>query len=43
MKTIKKIIFIGILTLLSASCKKSEEIEPNNVSSVSGSKVEHSK
>lgn len=41
MKTIKKLILLGIIALISASCSKSEEPEPNNTSSgsskVSGS------
>jgi hypothetical protein len=41
MKTIKKLILLGIITLISASCSKSEEPEPDNTSSgiskVSGS------
>lgn len=38
MKTIKKLILLCIITLISASCSKSEDPEPDNTSS-SGSKV----
>ncbi len=38
MKTIKKIIILCIITLISASCSKSEDPEPDNTSN-SGSKV----
>lgn len=38
MKTIKKLIILGIIALISASCSKSEDPEPDNTSS-GGSKV----
>ena len=38
MKTIKKLILLGIIALVSASCSKSEDPEPDNTSS-GGSKV----
>ncbi|MDZ7934962.1 MAG: hypothetical protein U5M51_08380 [Emticicia sp.] len=38
MKTIKKLILLGVIALVSAACSKSEDPEPNNTSS-GGSKV----